>query len=134
MWRPKRTSPEIAGELLLARNRDGRSLVQFVKTPFPILVGQTTLTNWQIEFLPRRRSFSGRGKPPARWIWLHLAGCLLGPAPPPKNWVFEHASPEPLQLQPSQPRPPGAEPRGVAPHFRFENKSTGETLEGLLNP
>ena len=88
-----RTAPEIAGELLLARSQDGRSLVQFSKTPFPILTGQTTPTGWQIEFPPQRRSYLGRGQPPARLIWLHLAGCLFGNVPPPRGWTRSAALP-----------------------------------------
>jgi len=134
VWRPRRTTPEIAGELLLARSRDGRSLVQFIKTPFPILTGQTTLTRWQIEFPPQHRSFSGHGKPPARLIWLHVASCLFDNATPPKNWVFERMSPAPPPPQQPERGSQDKEDQSTALQFRFENKSTGETLEGFLNP
>src|SRR5262245_18235952 len=55
--RPRRSGPEIAGELLLARNQDQRSIVQFSKTPFSSLTAQTTPTQWHIEFPTQHRSF-----------------------------------------------------------------------------
>ena len=134
IWRPKRSGPEIAGELLLARSQDGRSLVQFIKTPFPILVGQATPTQWQIEFPPQHRSFSGHGSPPGRLIWLHLGACLLDNAPSPKDWTLERGSPAPELLRPRGQVRPSNEHVAIPLQFRFENKSTGETLEGFLNP
>jgi hypothetical protein len=131
VWRSSRTAPEIAGDLLLARHGNDRSFVQFIKTPFPILSGQTTPASWQIEFASQRRSFSGRGKPPARLIWLHLSGCLLENKPPPPHWILERLPPAPARPQVwaggAQPSVP------TSLQFRFENKSTGETLEGFLN-
>jgi hypothetical protein len=130
LWRPSRTAPEIAGDLLLARNQNGRSLVQFTKTPFPILTGQTTPAGWRIEFLPQRRSYSGHGEPPARLIWLYLANCLLDHAAPPRNWVVERQNRDalsPWELGKSQ-------ADSASLQFRFRNESTGETLEGFLGP
>jgi hypothetical protein len=134
VWQPGRAAPEIAGELLVARRPDGQSLVQFIKTPFPILSAQATPTRWQIEIPSQRRSHSGRGKPPARLIWLHLADCLFESVPPPTNWTFQRISP--AALQPSQPNGLGqrTDPQAAAVQFRFENKESGEILEGFLSP
>ena len=134
IWRPGRTAPEIAGELLLARSQDGRSLVQFSKTPFPILTGQTTPTGWQIEFPPQHRSFARSGRPPARLIWLHLAGCLFGNVPPPRGWTVERGSSDVPQPRQPEPASNSSESHPVVLQFRCENKSTGETLEGFLTP
>jgi hypothetical protein len=139
VWRLKRTAPEIAGELLLARHQDGRSLVQFIKTPFPILTAQITRAGWQIEFVPELRSFSGRGKPPARLIWLYLAPCLFDNAAPPKNWTWESGSAERdsrfmVREQIAKEHVATKGDNGTPLQFRFENKSTGETLEGYLSP
>src|SRR3954464_16041006 len=49
VWRMKRDAPEIAGEILLATKADGHAFVQFTKTPFPFLIGQTTSNRWQVE-------------------------------------------------------------------------------------
>src|SRR5277367_4640677 len=35
VWRTKKDAPEITGDLLLAVNLDGRSFLQFTKTPLP---------------------------------------------------------------------------------------------------
>jgi len=133
VWRPRRGAPEIAGDLLLAHNNDGRTLVQFIKTPFPILTGQTTPSRWQIEFPPEHRFYSGAGPPPARLIWLHLATCLYAHAPPPKGWIFERNSSEPPQPMRSDARPGAAQGTGAGIRWRFENKITGETLEGFFS-
>ncbi|MBI2924196.1 MAG: hypothetical protein HYY24_00645 [Verrucomicrobia bacterium] len=112
VWRPRQDAPELAGELLVAAHPDGRSFVQFTKTPLPFVTAQTTATNWQIHFAPRNRTLRGHGRPPARFLWLHLARCLSG-APPPRGWSGGHRA-------------------GNA--WRFENASTGEALEGYLTP
>lgn len=113
VWRPGRGKPEIAGELLVAQNRDGRSLTQLTKTPFPLLTAQSDSTRWRIEFPPRGKSFAGPGRPPARLVWLRLAPILFDHTPPPKDWRLDQAS---------------------ANHFRLEHKSSGEFIEGFLNP
>jgi hypothetical protein len=113
VWRAGRNHPEIAGELLLATHRDGRSLVQFTKTPFPIVIARTVNDRWQIEFAPKHRTLSGTGKPPPRFIWLHLADCLSGEKQPPANWslLFREGD-----------------------RWAFENRSNGERLEGYFKP
>ena len=49
VWTPKRGGPEIAGEVLIARHDDNHAFVQFSKTPFPILVAQTTPGRWEMK-------------------------------------------------------------------------------------
>jgi hypothetical protein len=78
VWKSKAAAPEIAGELVLATKPDGSSFLQFTKTPLPFVVAQTTSNSWQIQFVPENRTFSARGKPPARLLWLQLPRCLLG--------------------------------------------------------
>ena len=110
VWRANDKAPEIAGELLVASHADGRSLVQFTKTPLPFVVAQTSAHTWQIHFVPQNKTYSGRGEPPDRLIWLHLSRCLSGTKPPPMwNWLTM-----------------GDE------RWRLENRSTGESLEGYL--
>ena len=106
LWRSAKDAPEIAGEVTLALHPDGRSWVQFTKTPLPFLSAEITKEGWRIEFIPERRVFFGRGVPPARLLWLHLARALNGLAPP-----------APLRFEKS------ADGGG-----RLENRSTGETL------
>ncbi len=91
--------------------------MQFIKSPFPICVAQTTSNAWQIEFPPQNKIFSGRGNPPAKFGplptgWLQLASCLKGNSPP-ANWSFQ-------KLDDAS--------------WRLENKKTGESIEGFLNP
>ncbi len=112
VWTSREGATELAGELLVATHPDGRSLAQFTKTPLPLLVTQTSTNGWRIEFIAERRVFAGRGEPPVRWLWLHVAPCLAGSKPP-----------EPLRFETLS---EGA--------WRLENRATGETLAGYLAP
>jgi hypothetical protein len=112
VWRAKKTAPEIAGELLLARNSDGRTVVQFTKTPFPFVIAQTTTNSWQLEVPAQNRKYSGAGKPPARVSWFHLLNALNG-IPQSKPWIFRKLE------------------NG---NWRLENKTSGEMIEGYLTP
>src|SRR4030095_2800907 len=64
VWRNRREAPEIVGEILYARHRDGRTLLQFTKNPLPFVTARTSADDsWQIEFVPQRRRFRGKGTP-----------------------------------------------------------------------
>jgi len=112
LWRPGRQFPELAGELVVASHEDGRCTIQFAKTPLPLVLAQTTRTNWLIEFPPRRLSFAGRRPPPTRFAWLYLSAALSG-----------DSLPSPFRFQR---KPDGG--------WRLENTRSGETLEGFLDP
>ena len=112
VWRPKTEAPEIAGELLVATHRNGETLLQFTKIPLPLVVARTATNRWHIEFVADHRGYSGRGKPPARIGWLHLASCVAGHAPP-APWHCEK-------------RPDN--------HWRLESRINGELFEGFLTP
>src|SRR6266478_8672171 len=112
LWRPRRGYPELAGDLVVASDADGRCLIQFSKTPLELVSAQITRANWLIEFPPRRLAFSGRDRPPARFAWLFLHAALGGQTLP-AQFVFERKA-------------DGA--------WRLENTRSGETLEGFLAP
>ena len=115
MERPRRAggletqqkSQEIAGEVLVANRADGAGFVQFTKTPFPMIIAQTTTNHWQIEIPVQNRRFSGPGSPPKRLIWAYLPGLLAG-RPAPKGWSWTV-------------KPDDA--------WRLENRRTGEKVE-----
>lgn len=111
LWRSERDEPEIAGEIIVASHLNGHSLVQFIKTPLPLLTAQTTQEAWRIEFIPEKRIISGKGQPPAHFIWLHLARALTG-TPPPTPLRFDKVSES---------------------SWRLENSATGELLTVYLN-
>jgi hypothetical protein len=110
VWRSKKGAPEISGELILATHTDGRSFVQFTKTPLPFVVAQTGTNFWQAQFVPNNKIYSGHGQPPARLVWLQLPRCLLGITPP-KPWSWQRL-----------------ENHG----WRLENRFSGELLEGYF--
>ncbi len=110
IWKVKKDAPEIAGELTFASNPNGRTVLQMTKTPFPMAIAQLQADKWQIEFPTENRTYSGRGEPPKRLAWLHLAKALKGEkllAP----WKFEQADPT---------------------NWRLENLQSGEVIEGFL--
>jgi hypothetical protein len=111
VWRAQRSAPEIAGEILLAIGENGRTFVQFTKTPFPLVIAQATTNSWQIESPAQNKQYSGRGAPPQRLIWLQLPRAFSGQALP-ENWSWQNSN------------------RG----WRLENRSTGESLEGYFSP
>jgi hypothetical protein len=110
LWRTKRDAPEIAGEIIFATHQSGRTLLQLTKNPLPFVTVQTSGDLWQIEFVPQQRRFSGKGSPPRRLPWVHLARALQGTNPPPPL-VFKKDGPD---------------------NFTFENPDTGETISGFL--
>ena len=112
LWRSQRNAPEIAGEILFATHGPGRTMLQMTKTPLPFVTAQTRGEEWEIEFVPQRRTFSGRGTPTPRLLWIHLARALNGTKPP-----------APLKFEQT-------EPHG----FTLENSKSGEMISGFLNP
>ena len=112
LWRPRRGYPELAGDLVAVSDQNGRCLLQFSKTPLLLASAQVTRTNWLIQFPPQEMSFAGRGKPPPRFLLLHLPAALAG-EPLPGQLRFE--------TKPDR-------------SWRLENVRSGESLEGFLSP
>src|SRR5262249_48882507 len=112
VWRPRAGAEGIAGDLLVATHSDGRSVVQFTKTPLPFIVAQRTAHGWQAQIVPRNKTYSGRGEPPARLLWLHLPSALTGGRVPD---VFRFTT-------------------NATGGWRFERSAAGECLEGYLEP
>ena len=110
VWRQKRSSPEIAGEILVATKPDGQAFIQFTKTPFPLINAQISGGKWQVEISMQNRRFSGKGRPPKRLIWLRLPSLLAGGKPPAGwSWRLENTK-----------------------EWRLENRSSGELIEGYF--
>jgi len=110
VWRRPQSTLEIAGEIMVATKSEGRAVVQFTKAPFPFVVAQTAESQWEVEFPPQKKHYSGRGTPPKRIIWLYLPRMLMGQTPP-ENWSWQQ--------------------NGSG--WRLENHVNGEALEGYFN-
>jgi hypothetical protein len=110
LWTPKRGGPQIGGDIVLATDGNGRSLVQFDKTPLTIVTVQTTPDQWLIHF-PQGGLWKGHKPAPTRTIWLYLGDAIAG-KPLPKPLHFEQ-------------KPDG--------NWRLENTKTGEILEGFFS-
>ena len=94
---------------MVATRPGGDELVQFTKTPFPLVIAQKAANHWQIQFSTENKRFSGLGQPPARLIWLWLSPALSGDLPP-KKWSW-HQNED---------------------GWHLENPATGESLAGYF--
>jgi len=110
VWSPKPGETDIAGDLLVAMHRDGRSMVQFTKPPLPFVVAQRDSNSWHVQFFAQNKIYSGHGEPPNRIAWLHLPYGLIGRHSD-TNWFLAR-------------KPDGS--------WHFENLVTEEMLDGFL--
>ena len=111
VWKANADAPEIAGELLLATHPQRGMVLQFLKTPFPVVVAQTSAGAWKIAF-SGEREFAGRGEPPDRISWFRLGAALEG-RDLTRGWSFRKAGDR---------------------NWRLQNERTGEFIEGYLAP
>lgn len=110
VWKPKPEATDVAGDLLVAMHRDGRSLVQFTKPPLPFAVAQRSSNSWHVQFFAQKKSYSGAGDPPSRIVWLQLPDGLIGRHSD-TNWFYA---------------------RKAEGGWHFENLVTEEMLDGYL--
>lgn len=110
VWTLPHHEREIAGEVLVATGPQGGSFVQFSKSPFTLVTGQTTRRHWQVEFPPQNKHYAGPGTPPKRLMWLYLGRVLAG-QPPPDHWTWTNKT----------------------GNWDLENPGTGEKIEGFFN-
>ncbi len=111
VWKEKPDSEGITGDIIVGMHWNGRSFVQFTKTTGPHVIAQLTTNTWQAQFPESNKSYSGRGRPPERFMWLHLPGGLLGGGLHETDWIL-------------------ARRRGG--EWNLRNDLTGETLDGFL--
>jgi hypothetical protein len=100
---------DIAGEVLVANHTDGSTFVQFSKSPFMLVIGQTTPKRWQVEFPSQDQRYAADGLPPKRLIWLYLPRVLRG-EPAPIGWKWTDSS----------------------GNWRLANPATGEAIDGFF--
>ena len=112
LWRPNKDLPEFGGDLVFASNPDGRSLIQFDKTPLAMVSAQVTPAQWLIRFPQGQMNFAGHGAASTRFGWLYLPAALRGEKLPDAVHFAR--------------KPDGG--------WRLENSRTGETIEGFLSP
>ena len=112
LWRMPGNRPELAGELLVALNVDGRCFLEFSKQPFPLVRARCGDAKWEIEFPPQKLRFAGQGMPPKRLAWLQVCRGLAG---------LEVAAPWRFLR-----RPDGS--------WRLDNTKGKEAVEGYLQP
>ena len=103
-----RPDAEITGELLVAINSDGRTLVEFSKPPFPVVMCETSPRYWQAEFPAQNKLYARPGRPPIRLLWFYLPVALSGGALPDRlHWEGDETA------------------------FKLALSGTAETIEGF---
>jgi len=110
VWKPNQSRPELAGDLLVATNRNGDCLVEFTKTPFALASARRLGERWRIEFGSGRHAWQGHGTGP-RLSWFELPRVLAG-EPAGRSWRFTQTNRT----------------------WRLENWRSGERLEGTFAP
>lgn len=90
VWKPGGDKPEIVGDVVLATHPTGSANIIFSKT-LPIVSGTLSGSGWAIEFAPEGKSYSGRGDPPKRLVWLQIIRALEG-GEIPDRWRVIHPS------------------------------------------
>lgn len=88
VWQPRANIPEIAGDVVMAKDDQGRALVEFSKPPITMMTAQFDGRRWLIRFPPQDLGFTGRGAYSKRFLWLLLPGALEG-KPMPAGITFE---------------------------------------------
>jgi len=112
VWRMPGKRPELAGDLTLAVNDDGRGFLEFAKGPFPFVRARCGPSRWEIEFPSQKLFFAGGGAPPRRLAWLQVCRGLAGKDVR-SPWRFEH-------------RADGS--------WRLDRPHSQESVEGYLQP
>lgn len=112
LWTPRAGAPQFGGDLVVATNGLGDSLVQFAKTPISLVAAQTTPQYWTLNFYQLGGFWKGHQPAPKKTIWPYLTDALEG-KPLPEPLHFEQQS------------------NG---NWLMENEKTGERLEGFLSP
>ncbi|MGA2555259.1 MAG: hypothetical protein ABSG04_03200 [Verrucomicrobiota bacterium] len=112
VWKPSKSRPELAGDLLLAANGNGNYVIQFAKTPFALASAQVADGGWRIDLGAGQHTRGGQGAPPTRFVWFQLSRVLAG-RPAESPWKFTSRADN---------------------SWRLENAGTGEFLEGQFFP
>jgi hypothetical protein len=113
VWRPGTKGPELSGEFVWAAHKDGRFLLQFLKTPLTIVEARGNQDAWEVSFPADRRTIRGsQGRSLSRRLaWLNLAMALRGERLS-EEWAFTKTK----------------------SGWILANASTGEMIEGYLTP
>jgi hypothetical protein len=109
VWQPRKSIPELAGDVTVAVNTNGNAIVQFSKT-LPFATARLDGWRWQIEFPAGSRLYSGHYPLPSHFAWLQLPA-LAGGTPLSKPWIED----------------------GNLDQWQVVNRGAGETLRGFLN-
>jgi hypothetical protein len=83
--------------VIVATHPSGGSYVQFSKT-LPILSARLSPGGWEFEASSENKRYAGRGKPPARIVWLQMLRALEGQEIS-GRWIIARPSAEYIALE-----------------------------------
>jgi hypothetical protein len=111
VWQPRADAPELAGQILIASSVSGEDFVRFSKDPMEMVLARRDNGGWVLKIPAFNKSYSGRGRPPKRIAWFHLANAVAC-RDIPRDWEWS----------------------GIHEgRWEFTNTRTGERLEGFFN-
>jgi hypothetical protein len=110
VWKPRKSVPELAGDVMVAVNTNGDAFVQFSKT-LPFATARLDGRRWQVDFPAGNRLYSGRYPLPSHFAWLQLPALAEG-LPVSRPWIES----------------------GNLDQWRISNRDASETLRGYLSP
>jgi len=112
VWRSEASATDLAGELLLATHPNGGAWLQFAKPPVELASAVADADGWRLCLPIQRRTLHGRFDGQSLPGWVELLDRHQGHAGT-AGWRF------------------ASKPGG---HWELIHDSTGERLEGFLNP
>jgi hypothetical protein len=110
IWKPRKSIPELTGDVMVAVNTNGSAIIQYTKT-IPFATARLDGHHWQIDFPAGDRVYAGNYPLPSHFAWFQLPA-LVGGVPPSRSWVE----------------------KGNLDQWEIDSRHGSETLSGYLTP
>ena len=99
LWQPPGDTPSVAGDILISLHESGDRFIELIKGPVAVFSAQTHSKFWWLKLIDRGDAYSGKGKPPARFIWFYLPELVdQCDDKSVKHWQVEYPNAETLVL------------------------------------
>ncbi|HEY3913784.1 MAG TPA: hypothetical protein VGN61_04785 [Verrucomicrobiae bacterium] len=110
VWKPRKTIPELTGDVTVAVNTNGNAIVQFSKT-IPFATARLDGHRWEIDFPAGNRVYARHYPLPSHFAWFQLPA-LVESNSPSRSWVE----------------------KGNLDQWEITSRHDSETLRGYLSP
>ena len=85
LWAAEGGDRPIAGDIVIALNEDGGAWIDFSTSSVPVFQARISGDYWWIDMFLKDKHWSGRGDPPARFVWFAVIDAVFE-SEPPRNW------------------------------------------------